>query len=152
MLKQRTIKEQVRTTGVGVHSGTKVELTLRPAPPDTGIVFSRVDLQPPVVFPVSPLAIGDTRMATVMIRDGHLADEDVITHDAAAFVPRIRNGFVLLQAGMGLGLARGVAALMREDRISSRSASAFFRASEAKPSVTVMRPASLALPVDCRGA
>ena len=69
-MKQRTIKQQVRTTGVGVHSGTKVELTLRPAPPDTGIVFARVDLEPPVVFPVGPLAIGDTRMATVMIRDG----------------------------------------------------------------------------------
>src|SRR5450830_729838 len=70
MLKQRTINEMVRTTGVGVHSGTKVELTLRPAPPDTVIIFSRVDLKPPVVFPVGPMEIGDTRMATVMIRDG----------------------------------------------------------------------------------
>lgn len=61
------------------------------------------------------VALEGTGTYTVMIRDGHLADEDVITHDAAAFVPRIRNGFVLLQAGMGLGLARGVAALMRED-------------------------------------
>ncbi|WEF30918.1 UDP-3-O-acyl-N-acetylglucosamine deacetylase [Pseudoduganella chitinolytica] len=70
MLKQRTIKEQVRTIGVGVHSGTKVELTLRPAPPDTGIIFARVDLKPPVIFPVGPMEIGDTRMATVMIKDG----------------------------------------------------------------------------------
>jgi hypothetical protein len=54
MLKQRTIKELVRTTGVGLHSGTKVELTLRPAAPDTGIVFRRVDLQPMVEFPPAP--------------------------------------------------------------------------------------------------
>ena len=48
MLKQRTIKELVRTTGVGLHSGTKVELPLRPAERDTGIVFRRVDLSPVV--------------------------------------------------------------------------------------------------------
>ena len=69
MLKQRTIKEMVRTTGVGLHSGTKVVLTLRPAAPDTGIVFSRVDLEPPVVFPASAMAVGDTRMASVLIKD-----------------------------------------------------------------------------------
>jgi UDP-3-O-[3-hydroxymyristoyl] N-acetylglucosamine deacetylase len=69
MLKQRTIKEMVRTTGVGLHSGTKVVLTLRPAAPDTGIVFSRVDLDPPVVFPASAMAVGDTRMASVLIKD-----------------------------------------------------------------------------------
>jgi UDP-3-O-[3-hydroxymyristoyl] N-acetylglucosamine deacetylase len=70
MLKQRTIKELVRTTGVGLHSGTKVELTLRPAEPDTGIVFRRVDLDPPVVFPANAMAVGDTRMATVLVKDG----------------------------------------------------------------------------------
>ncbi|MCP1549342.1 MULTISPECIES: acyl-CoA dehydrogenase family protein [Methylorubrum] len=61
------------------------------------------------------VALEGTGTYTVMIRDAHLSDTDVITHDAAAFVPRIRNGFVLLQTGMGLGLARGVAALMRAD-------------------------------------
>ncbi len=61
------------------------------------------------------VALEGTGTYTVMIRDAYLTDTDVITHDAAAFVPRIRNGFVLLQAGMGLGLARGVAALMRAD-------------------------------------
>jgi UDP-3-O-[3-hydroxymyristoyl] N-acetylglucosamine deacetylase len=70
MLKQRTIKELVRTTGVGLHSGTKVELTLRPAEPDTGIVFRRVDMDPPVVFPASASIVGDTRMATVLMKDG----------------------------------------------------------------------------------
>ena len=69
MLKQRTIKELVRTTGVGLHSGTKVELTLRPAEPDTGIVFRRVDLSPVVEFPASAMAVGDTRMASVLVKD-----------------------------------------------------------------------------------
>jgi len=70
MLKQRTVKELVRTTGVGLHSGTKVELTLRPAAPDTGIVFRRVDLHPIVDFPASAMAVGDTRMASVLVKDG----------------------------------------------------------------------------------
>ncbi|HJV01017.1 MAG TPA: UDP-3-O-acyl-N-acetylglucosamine deacetylase [Burkholderiaceae bacterium] len=70
MLKQRTIKQLVRTTGVGLHSGTKVELTLRPAAPDTGIVFRRVDLDPVVEFPSSAMAVGDTRMASVLVKDG----------------------------------------------------------------------------------
>jgi len=70
MLKQRTIKELVRTTGVGLHSGTKVELTLRPAAPDTGIVFRRVDLSPMVEFPSSAMAVGDTRMASVLVKEG----------------------------------------------------------------------------------
>ena len=69
MLKQRTIKQQVRTIGVGLHSGTKVELTLRPAAIDTGIVFRRIDLDPIVEFPASAMAVGDTRMASVLIKD-----------------------------------------------------------------------------------
>ncbi|MFZ6798643.1 UDP-3-O-acyl-N-acetylglucosamine deacetylase [Undibacterium sp. Di24W] len=66
MLKQRTIQQVVRTIGVGVHSGTKVTLTLRPAPIDSGIIFTRVDLQPPVVFPATALNIGDTKMASTL--------------------------------------------------------------------------------------
>jgi UDP-3-O-[3-hydroxymyristoyl] N-acetylglucosamine deacetylase len=69
MLKQRTIKQLVRTTGVGLHSGTKVELTLRPADPDTGIVFRRVDLDPLVEFPSNAEIVGDTRMASVLIQE-----------------------------------------------------------------------------------
>jgi len=68
MLKQRTVKQLVRTTGVGLHSGTKVELTLRPAAPDTGIVFRRVDLDPVVEFPASAGVVGDTRMASVLVK------------------------------------------------------------------------------------
>lgn len=70
MLKQRTIQKEVKTIGVGVHSGTKVILTLRPAPVDTGIIFTRVDLQPPVVFPATALNIGDTKMASTLTKDG----------------------------------------------------------------------------------
>ena len=70
MLKQRTIKQVVRTTGVGVHSGTKVELTLRPAAPDAGITFRRVDYDPIVAIPVAADVVGETRMATVLIKDG----------------------------------------------------------------------------------
>lgn len=60
----------VRTIGVGLHSGTRVELTLRPAEPDSGVVFRRVDLDPVVEFPANAMAVGDTRMASVLIKDG----------------------------------------------------------------------------------
>jgi UDP-3-O-[3-hydroxymyristoyl] N-acetylglucosamine deacetylase len=70
MLKQRTVKQLVKTIGVGLHSGTKVELTLRPAAPDTGIVFRRVDVEPPVDLPASATGVGDTRLASTLDRDG----------------------------------------------------------------------------------
>jgi len=70
MLKQRTIKQVVKSTGVGLHSGTKVELTLRPAPADTGIVFRRVDLDPVVDLPAQATEVGDTRMASTLAREG----------------------------------------------------------------------------------
>jgi len=70
MLKQRTIKSIVKTVGIGLHSGRKVELTLRPAAPDTGIVFCRVDLPNPVDIPASAMSIGDTRLASVLQKDG----------------------------------------------------------------------------------
>ena len=68
MLRQRTIKSITRTTGVGLHSGRRVELTLRPAAPNTGIVFHRVDLEQPVDIPADALEIGDTRLASVLQR------------------------------------------------------------------------------------
>jgi len=70
MLKQRTIKNKVGATGVGLHSGDKVTLQLRPAPADAGIVFRRVDLSPPVDIKADALAVGDTRMASCLERDG----------------------------------------------------------------------------------
>ncbi|WP_119964492.1 UDP-3-O-acyl-N-acetylglucosamine deacetylase [Simplicispira lacusdiani] len=66
MLAQRTLKSLTRAVGVGLHSGQRVELTLRPAQPDTGIVFRRVDLPEPVDIPVSTLAVTDTRMASTI--------------------------------------------------------------------------------------
>ena len=64
MLAQRTLKSLTKAVGVGLHSGQRVELTLRPAPPDTGIVFRRVDLPQPVDIAVSAAAVKDTRMAS----------------------------------------------------------------------------------------
>jgi len=66
VLKQRTLKSMTRAVGVGLHSGQRVELTLRPAAPDTGIVFRRVDLPEPVDILVSATAVTDTRMASTI--------------------------------------------------------------------------------------
>jgi len=70
MLQQRTLKTLTRAVGVGLHSGQRVELTLRPAPPDTGIVFRRIDLAQPVDIPVSAQAVTDTRMASTISNGG----------------------------------------------------------------------------------
>ena len=66
MLAQRTLKSLTKAVGVGLHSGQRVELTLRPAPADTGIVFRRVDLPQPVDIVVSAVAVTDTRMASTI--------------------------------------------------------------------------------------
>jgi UDP-3-O-[3-hydroxymyristoyl] N-acetylglucosamine deacetylase len=66
MLAQRTLKSLTRAVGVGLHSGQRVEITLRPAAPDTGIVFRRVDLPQPVDIPVSAAAVTDTRLASTL--------------------------------------------------------------------------------------
>ena len=66
MLAQRTLKTLTKAVGVGLHSGQRVELTLRPAPPDTGIVFRRVDLPLPVDIAVTAEAVTDTRMASTI--------------------------------------------------------------------------------------
>ena len=66
MLKQRTLKSLTHAVGVGMHSGQRVEITLRPAAPDTGIVFRRVDLPQPVDIVMSATAVTDTRMASTI--------------------------------------------------------------------------------------
>jgi UDP-3-O-[3-hydroxymyristoyl] N-acetylglucosamine deacetylase len=66
MLAQRTLKTLTTAVGVGLHSGQRVELTLRPAPPDTGIVFRRVDLPEPVEIPVKAESVTDTRLASTI--------------------------------------------------------------------------------------
>ncbi len=92
MLSQRTIKAITRAVGVGVHSGLKVELILRPAPPDHGIMFRRVDLPTPVDIPVNVQAVCDTRMATTISPGG----------DPGA--PKVQTIEHLLSACAGLGL------------------------------------------------
>lgn len=66
MIRQRTIKKTVSAVGIGLHSGRKVKLVLRPATPDTGIVFRRVDVTPPVDMPSRAEAVNDTRLATTL--------------------------------------------------------------------------------------
>tara|TARA_S200000501_G_C20849934_1_gene755249 strand:- start:1036 stop:1971 length:936 start_codon:yes stop_codon:yes gene_type:complete len=70
MIKQCTIKNKVKTTGVGLHCGTKVELTLKPAPINSGIVFRRIDLNPYIELVAKEFNVGDTRMASVLEKDG----------------------------------------------------------------------------------
>ena len=92
MLAQRTLKSLTRAVGVGMHSGQKVELTLHPAPPDTGIVFRRVDLAVPVDIPVRPDSVSDTRMASTIAPGG----------DPGA--PKVQTIEHLMSACAGLGL------------------------------------------------
>jgi len=69
MIRQRTLKNVIRATGVGLHTGEKVYLTLRPAAPDTGIIFRRVDLDQPVDVKASPENVGDTCLSTTLVKD-----------------------------------------------------------------------------------
>jgi UDP-3-O-[3-hydroxymyristoyl] N-acetylglucosamine deacetylase len=68
MIKQRTLKNIIRATGVGLHTGDKVYMTLRPAAPNTGIVFRRTDLNPPVDIHARPDCVGDTRLSTTLVK------------------------------------------------------------------------------------
>lgn len=70
MIRQRTLKNIIRATGVGLHTGEKVYLTLRPAAVDTGIVFRRVDLPEPVEIKADPYSVGDTRLSSCLEKDG----------------------------------------------------------------------------------
>jgi UDP-3-O-[3-hydroxymyristoyl] N-acetylglucosamine deacetylase len=92
MLQQRTLKSLTRAVGVGLHSGQRVELTLRPAPANTGIVFRRVDLAQPVDIPVNTGSVCDTRMATTISPGG----------DPGA--PKVNTIEHLMSACAGLGL------------------------------------------------
>lgn len=92
MLAQRTLKSITRAVGVGLHSGQRVELTLRPAAPDTGIVFRRTDLPTPVDIAVSAQAVCDTRMASTLSPGG----------DPGA--PKVHTVEHLMSACAGLGL------------------------------------------------
>lgn len=70
MIKQRTLKNMIRATGVGLHTGTKVYMTLRPAAAHTGVVFRRTDVTPPVDIKGEPYAVGDTRLSSSLEKGG----------------------------------------------------------------------------------
>jgi len=70
MIKQRTLKNTVRATGVGIHTGQKVYITLKPAKEDTGIVFRRTDFDSPMNIKAEAQSVGDTSMSTTLIKDG----------------------------------------------------------------------------------
>src|SRR5690606_19623656 len=123
-LKQRTLKDSIRATGIGLHSGAKVFMNLRPAPPNNGIVFRRLDLPEPVDIPASALAVTETTLGTTLERDGvkvstveHLLSAmaglcvvNAFVDPTAAEVPVMDGGaalfgFRLLSAGIEVQIA-----------------------------------------------
>ena len=70
MPQQQTLASPLSVVGVGLHSGRRVDLSLKPAPINTGIVYRRVDLQPPVDIPAQAQSVGDTRLASTLEKDG----------------------------------------------------------------------------------
>lgn len=83
MFKQRTLKSAIRATGVGLHTGEKVAMTLRPAPPNSGIVFRRVDLSRPVDIVADAFKVTDTRLCSALESDG--ARVATVEHLMSAF-------------------------------------------------------------------
>jgi UDP-3-O-[3-hydroxymyristoyl] N-acetylglucosamine deacetylase len=97
VLKQRSLKNIIRATGVGLHTGDKVYLTLRPAAPDTGIVFRRVDLPEPVSIKATPHHVQDTRLSSTLEVDG--VRVGTVEHLMSAFAGLgIDNAYVDLSA------------------------------------------------------
>ncbi|HHX8749873.1 TPA: UDP-3-O-acyl-N-acetylglucosamine deacetylase [Morganella morganii] len=72
MIKQRTLKRIVQATGVGLHTGKKVTLTMRPAPANTGIIYRRTDLNPPVDFPADAKSVRDTMLCTCLVNEDNV--------------------------------------------------------------------------------
>ncbi len=97
MIKQRTLKNVIRATGVGLHSGDTVHLTLRPAAPDTGVIFRRVDLDPVVEFKAKAENVGETALSTTLMEDGHKVS--TVEHLLSAFAGLgIDNAYIDLNA------------------------------------------------------
>ncbi|TWH77518.1 UDP-3-O-[3-hydroxymyristoyl] N-acetylglucosamine deacetylase [Azomonas agilis] len=97
MIKQRTLKNTIRATGIGLHSGEKVYLTLKPAPVDSGIVFCRTDLVPPVFIPARAENVGETTMSTTLINGA--VKVDTVEHLLSAMAGLgIDNALVELSA------------------------------------------------------
>ena len=97
MIRQRTLKNIIRATGVGLHTGEKVYLTLRPAAVDTGIIFQRVDLDPVVTVSARPENVSDTRLSTTLEVDG--VKISTVEHLMSAFAGLgIDNAYVEVSA------------------------------------------------------
>lgn len=97
MIKQRTLKNAIRATGVGIHTGEKVYMTLRPAAPNTGIVFRRIDLREPVEIAARPENVGDTSLSTTLTRGD--VRVSTVEHLLSAFAGLgIDNAYVDLSA------------------------------------------------------
>ena len=97
MINQRTLKNVIRATGVGLHTGKKICLTLRPAPVDTGIIFRRIDLDPIVELPAKPESVGDTRLSTALCHGD--VSVSTIEHLMSAFAGLgVDNAYVELNA------------------------------------------------------
>lgn len=97
MIRQRTLKNVISATGIGVHTGEKVYMTLRPAAADTGIVFRRIDLPQVVEIKADPYAVGDTRLASCLVKDG--ASVGTVEHLMSALAGLgIDNAYVDLSA------------------------------------------------------
>ncbi|MEH0687580.1 UDP-3-O-acyl-N-acetylglucosamine deacetylase [Vibrio cholerae] len=98
MIRQRTLKEIVKTTGVGLHSGRKVTLTLRPAAANTGIIYRRTDLEPAVDFPANPDSVRDTKLCTALVNDAGVRISTVEHLNAALAGMGIDNVIVEVDA------------------------------------------------------
>ncbi|MFW5451152.1 MAG: UDP-3-O-acyl-N-acetylglucosamine deacetylase [Methylophagaceae bacterium] len=97
MIKQRTLKNVIRATGVGLHSGDTVYLTLRPASPNTGIIFRRVDLDPVVEIAAKAENVGETALSTALIENGQKVS--TVEHLLSAFAGLgIDNAYIDLNA------------------------------------------------------
>ena len=97
MVRQRTLKNPIRATGVGLHTGEKVYMTLRPAPVNTGVVFRRIDLDPVIEISAAADMVGETTLGTTLIRDG--VRVATIEHLLSAFAGLgIDNAYVDLSA------------------------------------------------------
>ena len=99
MIRQRTLNNTIRATGVGLHSGEKVYLTLKPSPVDSGIIFRRVDLDPIIDIPATALQVGETTLSTTLVKDN--AKVDTVEH--------------LLSAMAGLGIDNAIVELSAQE-------------------------------------
>ncbi len=94
MIKQRTLKRIVQATGVGLHTGKKVTLTLRPAPANTGVIYRRTDLNPPVDFPADAKSVRDTMLCTCLVNE-HDVRISTVEHLNAALAGRVSTTLLL---------------------------------------------------------